>query len=185
MLSRFKFTTTPLDGLVQIRRHRIEDRRGFFSRFFCAEELAGVGFAPLVAQINHTLTRRRGAVRGMHFQYPPHAEDKLVSCLRGEVLDVAVDLRHNSPTFLRWHGEILSAENACSLLIPQGFAHGFQALTDDCELLYLHSRPYVAGAEGAVNARDPALAIDCPLAFTDISERDATHPHLTSAFTGI
>jgi len=123
-------------------------------------------------------------VRGLHFQHPPHAEDKLVSCLRGEVFDVAVDLRQGSATFLQWHAEILSADNARSLLIPQGFAHGFQTLTDDCELLYLHSRAYAAGAEGALNVRDPALAIRWPLAFTDISERDAQHPLLTREFTG-
>lgn len=184
-MSRFNFIRSPLDGLVLVERQRIQDPRGFFSRFFCAQELQAVGFALPVAQINHTLTARRGAVRGMHFQHPPHAEDKLVSCLRGQIFDVAVDLRRNSATFLQWHGEILSADNARSLLIPQGFAHGFQTLTDDCELLYLHSRPYVAGAERALNARDPRLAIEWPLAFTDISERDAKHPHLTPEFTGI
>jgi dTDP-4-dehydrorhamnose 3,5-epimerase len=167
------------------QRQRCTDHRGFFSRFYCAEEFAEVGFALPVAQINHTLTRQRGAVRGLHFQYPPHSEDKLVSCLRGEIFDVAVDLRRGSPTFLRWHGEILSAENCHSLVIPQGFAHGFQALSDDCELIYLHSRPYAAGAEGALNMRDPALAIAWPLPFTDISERDSRHPYLTGEFTGI
>jgi dTDP-4-dehydrorhamnose 3,5-epimerase len=147
--------------------------------------MAAAGFVLPIAQINHTLTKRRGAVRGMHFQHPPHSEDKFISCLRGEILDVAVDLRHGSPSFLRWHTEILSAENARSLLVPQGFAHGFQTLSDDCELLYLHSRPYAETAEGALNVRDPALGIDWPLPFADISARDAAHPFLTPDFTGI
>ena len=108
------------------------DARGFLSRLFCAEELRAAGWTGPIAQINHTHTARKGTVRGMHFQYPPHAEMKLVSCLRGEVWDVAVDIRAGSQTFLRWHAEILSADNGRALLIPQGFAHGFQALTRRC-----------------------------------------------------
>jgi dTDP-4-dehydrorhamnose 3,5-epimerase len=179
------FTHTPLAGLVLVERQRAQDARGFFSRFFCADELAEAGFRMPIAQINHTFTARKGAVRGLHFQHPPHAEDKFISCLRGEIFDVAVDLRRGSPTFLQWHAEILSAGNAHSLLVPQGFAHGFQTLSDDCELIYLHSRPYAAAAEAALNVRDPRLAIDWPLPFTDLSDRDANHPLITSEFTGI
>lgn len=184
-MPRFRFIATSIEGVVLIERQRIEDSRGFFSRFFCAEELSAVGFKLPVAQINQTLTRQRGAVRGMHFQHPPHAEDKLVSCLRGQVFDVAVDLRRGSSTYLKWHAEALSADNGRALLIPQGFAHGFQTLTEDCELLYLHSRPYAQGAESALNARDPALDIRWPLDITDMSERDERHPLLTPTFTGI
>ena len=184
-MSRFTFTPTALKGLMVVERQRLADHRGYFSRLFCAEELATVGFSLPIAQINHTLTRQRGAVRGLHFQHHPHAEDKLVSCLRGEIFDVVIDLRSGSETFLKWHAEILSADNCKSLMIPQGFAHGFQALSDDCELLYLHSRPFAAGAEAALNARDPALGIHWPLAFTDISERDAKHPLITQEFTGV
>ena len=184
-MSRFRLAPTPLNGLMLVERLRAQDARGFFSRFFCAEELAEAGFHLPIAQINHTYTAHKGAVRGLHFQHPPYSEDKLVSCLRGEVFDVAVDLRHGSATFLQWHAEILSAENARSLLIPQGFAPGVQTLTDDCELIYLHSRTYAAAAEGALNVRDAALAIRWPLAFTDLSERDAQHPPLTHDFTGL
>jgi len=180
-MSRFNLTPTPLAGLTLVQRQRVQDER----RFFCAEELAAAGFTRPIAQINHTLTARRGAVRGLHFQHPPHAEDKFISCLRGEIFDVAVDLRRGSPTFLQWHAEILSADNAHSLLVPRGFAHGFQALTDNCELIYLHSHPYTAQAEDALNVRDPKLAIDWPLSFSDISGRDAAHPFLTSEFIGI
>ena len=168
-----------------VERQRLADHRGYFSRFFCAEELAEVGFSLPIAQINQTLTRQRGAVRGLHFQHPPNAEDKLVSCLRGEIFDVAIDLRCGSDTFLQWHAEILSAENGKSLMIPQGFAHGFQTLSDDCELLYLHTRPHATGAEAALNARDPALGIRWPLAFTDLSERDTKHPHIDHEFKGV
>jgi len=174
-----------LSGLKLIQRQKLEDSRGFFSRFFCAEELANAGFAQPVAQMNHTLTRRRGSVRGLHFQYPPHAEDKLVSCLHGEIFDVAIDIRRDSPTFLHWHAEKLSAENGRSLLIPKGFAHGFQALTDDAELLYVHSAPYVQGAEGGLSPTDPMLSIAWPLPFADLSQRDSMHAYLTPEFGGI
>lgn len=184
-MSRFKLTSTPLLGLCLVERLCVQDSRGFFSRFFCSDELVEAGFRLPIAQINHTFTARRGAVRGLHFQYPPHAEDKLVSCLRGEVFDVAVDLRRGSSTFLQWHAEILSAKNFRSLLIPQGFAHGFQTLSDDCELVYLHSHKYVPSSEGALNACDPALSIEWPLDIVDMSDRDAQHPFIHSNFTGI
>ena len=184
-MARFTFGRAPLAGLVVVERQRIADERGFFSRFFCADEFAEAGFDAAVAQINHTLTRRAGTVRGLHFQHPPHAEIKVVSCLRGSVFDVAVDVRRGSPTFLRWHGEVLSADNARSLLIPRGFAHGFQALCDDCELLYLHSHRYAAGAEGALSPVDPRLAIGWPIAVTEMSDRDRSHPPITADFHGI
>ncbi|MEJ8847076.1 dTDP-4-dehydrorhamnose 3,5-epimerase family protein [Variovorax rhizosphaerae] len=183
--ARFSIAETTLDGLVCIQRKQQEDVRGFFSRFFCADELRAAGFRDPIQQINHTLTRRRGSVRGFHFQRPPHAETKFVSCIRGEVFDVAVDLRRGSGTFLRWHGQRLSADNHCSLLIPKGFAHGFQALSDDAELVYLHSEPYNPMAEGALNVLDPALAVAWPLPLGDLSERDANHPYLTTDFGGI
>jgi dTDP-4-dehydrorhamnose 3,5-epimerase len=185
MAGRFNFHATPIADLVVIERLPRGDERGFLSRFFCAQEVAEAGFRLPIAQVNHTLTRRQGAVRGMHFQRAPDAEDKLVSCLRGEIFDVAVDLRPASPTYLRWHGEILSAANSRSLMIPQGFAHGFQTLTDDCDLIYLHSRAYAPESEGALNARDPALAIAWPLGITDISVRDGGHPFLTPDFKGV
>jgi len=121
----------------------------------------------------------------MHFQWPPHAETKFVSCLHGEVFDVAVDLRRDSPTFLQWHAEVLSPANQRGLLIPEGFAHGFQALAADCELVYVHTAPYMPDAEGAVNVRDPKLKIAWPLAISELSERDGSHPFLPQQFPGI
>lgn len=181
----FERSSTPLAGLVVVQRRRAEDQRGFFSRLFCAEQLAVAGFRLPVAQINQTLTRKRGTVRGMHFQLPPHCEDKYVSCLRGEIFDVAVDLRAGSPTFLNWHGEILSAQNSRSLLIPQGFAHGFQTLADNCELIYLHSQPFAPDHEGAIHVLDPAVHIEWPLAIEELSKRDSGHAALAATFTGI
>lgn len=138
-----------------------------------------------IAQINHTLTRMKGAVRGMHYQRPPHVEVKVVSCLHGEVFDVAVDLRRGSPTFLQWHGVVLSAANRRSLLIPEGFAHGFQALREDCELIYLHTAPYRPEAEEALNAEDPRLGIGWPLPITELSERDRNHGWIKQDYQGI
>lgn len=184
-MSRFELSPTPLAGLQVVQRLRLGDSRGFLARVFCADELRMAGWTQPIAQINHTLTARRGTVRGMHFQRPPHAEMKLVSCLRGEVWDVAVDLRQGSPTFLQWHAQTLSAENGRALLIPQGFAHGFQALSDGAEMLYCHSAAYNSGAEDALNPRDAKLAIDWPLVIGEISERDAGHAFIGDHFEGV
>jgi dTDP-4-dehydrorhamnose 3,5-epimerase len=184
-VARFDFLPTPLAGVVVVQRRRLEDRRGCLSRLYCAEEFRAAGVAKPLAQINLTLTRRRGTVRGMHFQWPPHAETKLVTCVRGEVFDVAVDLRRNSTTFLTWHGEVLSAANQRSLLIPEGCAHGFQALTDECELVYLHTAAFDPSADAGVNASDPRLSIQWPLEIADMSDRDRNHPLVTDAFEGI
>jgi dTDP-4-dehydrorhamnose 3,5-epimerase len=168
-----------------VTRQKLGDARGYLSRLFCADELQEAGWTGRIAQVNHTFTARQGTVRGMHFQRPPHAEMKLVSCLRGEIWDVAVDLRAGSPTFLQWHGERLSADNGQALLIPKGFAHGFQALSDDVEMLYCHSAAYVPGAEGGLNPRDPRLALSWPLPIQGLSERDAQHAMVDDEFRGL
>lgn len=184
-MSRFDFIATDIVGLTVVQRKAIEDGRGFLSRFYCFDEFRQAGIDKPVAQINHTLTRKKGAVRGLHFQYPPHTETKLVSCLKGEIFDVAVDLRRSSPTFLHWHGEILSATNRKSLLIPDGFAHGFQSLTENSELIYLHTASYCAGAEGALNVADPKLNIAWPLPIGDLSTRDRSHSFINENFHGV
>ena len=184
-MDRLHFSPTPLGGLWRAERQASEDERGSFSRIFCAGEVAAATAMPfVVAQANHSWTRSAGCVRGLHFQHAPHADAKIVSCLRGSIFDVAVDLRPASPTFARWHGEILSLSNRRALVIPEGFAHGFQALEDDCELIYLHSQPYVAAAEGGLDPTDPALAIGWPLAITELSERDRRHPRIAQGFAG-
>jgi len=183
--SRFTVQDTAITGIKVVTRTRMGDHRGFLSRLYCRDELAEAGFASPIAQINQTLTCQRGAIRGMHYQYPPHAEDKFVTVLRGAVLDVAVDLRAGSPTLRCWHGEELTADNNRSLFIPKGCAHGFQTLTENCELLYLHTDFYAAASERAVSAFDPTIGIEWPLEPTDMSARDRSHAFLPPDFTGI
>ena len=185
MISHFDILDTPLQGLRLIQRRPIGDHRGYLERLFCAQELRSLIPGKGIAQINHTLTARHGTVRGLHFQYPPHAETKVVSCLRGEVFDVAVDLRQGSPTILCWHAEILSSRNHRALLIPEGFAHGFQTLTEDCEMLYFHTAAYEPGAEGGLNPQDPRLDIRWPETVLELSSRDAAHPPVTESFVGV
>lgn len=184
-MSRFTILDTPIADLKIVERQQLGDSRGFLSRLFCAEELTAAGWHKPIAQINQTLTQKQGTIRGMHFQRPPYAEMKLVTCLRGAIWDVVVDLRTGSPTFLQWHAEELSAANHRALLIPEGFAHGFQALSDDCELIYLHSRAYTPAAEAGLNPKDPMLSITWPLAITELSARDAQHPMLDHQFKGV
>ena len=184
-MSQFSIFDTPIAGLKVIERKPIGDHRGFLARIFCADQLKSAGWEKSIAQINQTVTKKIGTIRGMHFQNTPHAEMKLVSCLQGEIWDVAVDLRKKSPTFLKWHAEKLSAENCRGLLIPEGFAHGFQTLSDDCELIYLHSAPYVQQAEAGIHPNDSYLRISWPLDCFEISTRDATHPLLNDQFKGI
>ncbi len=185
MSVRFQLSETPIPGLLVVERRRIGDARGHLERLFCADDLAAAGWTGPVAQVNRTWTATRGTVRGMHFQRAPHAEIKLVQCLRGAVYDVAVDLRPESPTWLRWHAEELSPENGRAMLIPEGFAHGFQTLSQGVEMLYLHSAPYVAAAEGGVHPNDASVGIRWPLGVVGLSDRDASHPPLTAEFEGI
>lgn len=185
MTKQLTFIDLPLTGLKLIQRNVIADKRGFLARMYCQDQLLQIGLAAAIVQINMTLTRLKGCVRGMHFQYTPYAETKIISCLRGQVFDVALDLRKNSPTFLQWHAEILSPELNNSLLIPQGFAHGFQALSDDCELLYFHTTAYHPPAEGGISPLDPKIGIDWPLPVSEMSERDSNHAKLTDHFEGL
>lgn len=161
------------------------DARGAFARLYCERELADAVGTRRIVQVNHSRTAAVGAVRGLHYQRAPHAEMKLVRCLRGRVYDVALDLRAGSPTFLHWHAQELSPENGLMMVIPEGYAHGFQVLEPDSELLYLHTAFYTPAAEGGVHCQDPRLAISWPLPVRDLSPRDLAHPLLTPEFSGI
>jgi dTDP-4-dehydrorhamnose 3,5-epimerase len=184
-MSRFQVRETPLEGLRVLQRTRVQDHRGFLSRLFCADEIRLAGWMGSLVQVNQAFTIARGTVRGMHFQYSPHAEMKLVACLSGEVWDVAVDLRRGSPTFLRWHAEVLSPRNLQALLIPPGFAHGYQSLAPNCELIYFHNAVYRPDAEGAIRPTDSRIGIEWPLDISEISERDRSHPLLGTDFLGM
>jgi len=184
-MSQITTIPLPIADLMLIERNHLSDPRGFFSRLFCANELKITGWTKPIQQINYTKTKRQGSIRGMHFQNDPFAEMKIVTCLQGSVFDVAIDLRPESVTFLQWHGEILSLDNKRSLLIPEGFAHGFQTLEDDCELLYFHSEFYDQSSEAGIYFNDKKINIEWPAEITEVSARDQSHPPLESNFQGV
>jgi dTDP-4-dehydrorhamnose 3,5-epimerase len=180
-----KLAETAIPGVWIAESTALQDARGTFSRLFCTRDEQPFFGSRSIVQVNHSLTHRVGAVRGLHFQAPPHAEMKIVRCLSGRVFDVAVDLRKGSPTFLKWIGVELMPDNGRALVIPEGCAHGFQVLEADTELLYLHTAFYAAEAEGAIRFDDPMIAINWPLEPTELSERDRNHPLLEKHFEGI
>ena len=180
-----KLVPTAIAGVFVAQTNAFQDNRGAFARLYCETELAEAVAGRQIRQINHSRTAAVGAVRGMHFQFAPDAETKMVRGLKGRVWDVAVDLRKGSPTFLQHHAQELSPSNALMLVIPEGCAHGFQVLEPDSELLYLHTANYTPGAEGGVRFNDPVLNLPWPLQITDLSERDKKHPLLNKNFQGI
>lgn len=171
-----KFTPTELAGATVIDLERREDSRGWFARVYCEREFAQAGLPVRVAQTNMSLTRRKGTVRGMHFQVAPYAEDKLVRCVQGAIWDAIVDLRPDSPTYCRWIGVELSEANGRMLLVPKGFAHGFVTLTDDCAVTYQVSEFYTPTAERGLRHDDPAFGIAWPVPVVDMSDKDRTWP---------
>ena len=180
-----RFFQLEIPGAFRIEVERREDERGFLARTFCVNEFGGQGLVTAFRQHSASFNRHKGTLRGLHYQVDPHAEVKLVRCTAGAVFDVLVDLRRSSPTFGRWHGEVLSADNHVMLYIPAGCAHGFQALSDGAELVYCHSAAYDAAADGALNPRDPMLAIAWPLQIAELSPRDSEQPMLDAGFTGV
>lgn len=178
MSGRFEIFTTGIDGVKVLKRLPLGDSRGYLERMFCDIDLVEILQDRSVVQINHTLTAECGTVRGLHCQGGVQAETKLISCLVGEVYDVAVDLRPESRTYLHWHAEILSAENHATLVIPEGCAHGFQTLVGNCQLLYLHTAAYDAASEFGINALDPRLGIIWPLDVSTRSPRDSSLPSI-------
>jgi dTDP-4-dehydrorhamnose 3,5-epimerase len=180
-----KLTESSIRGVWIAESSAHQDHRGAFSRLFCAEEEQAILGQRTILQINHSLTRAVGAIRGMHYQRPPHAEMKIVRCLRGRVLDIAVDLRRGSPTFLNWTAVELTPGNRLAFIIPEGCAHGFQVLEESSELVYLHTAFYTPSAEGGVRYDDRKVGINWPLPPTDLSARDLSHPYLDKGFEGI
>jgi dTDP-4-dehydrorhamnose 3,5-epimerase len=180
-----KFIRTPLQGAYEIELEPIRDERGLFARTFCKNEFAGIGFRKPIVQINHSITVRKGSIRGMHYQDAPACEIKIIRCIGGSVFDVMVDLRADSATFLHWHGVELSKDSMRMVYIPEGFAHGFQTLSDTAELLYHHSEFYSPECERGLRFDDPVLSIAWPLPAGMVSDKDRNYPLVTDAFKGI
>ena len=180
-----KFHATPIDGLWEIETAPHADARGSLTRLYCTTTFDAVAPGLRFVQVNHSSTARRGSLRGMHFQRAPALESKLVRCLRGRVFDVAVDLRAGSKTFARWHAVELTEGNQRQVLIPPGCAHGFQTLTDDCELLYQHSARYTSAVEGGLAHDDSRVGIRWPLPVMELSARDLGLPRIDAGFEAV
>lgn len=179
-----KFIPTILNGSFTIQLDPINDERGWFARYFCKKEFSTIGHNKEWVQMNHSFSLKKGTLRGMHFQKPPYSEIKLVRCIQGSVFDVIIDLRKDSPTFLKWFGTELSAENKLMMYIPEGFAHGFQTLEDNSGLLYMHTAYYSPEAEDGLRYNDPQVNISWPIEISEISMRDTNHDILEK-FNGL
>jgi dTDP-4-dehydrorhamnose 3,5-epimerase len=178
-----RFVETPIAGAFAVHHEVRSDARGRFKRQYCEREFAEAGLSTRWLQVNHSVTLGKGSIRGMHFQRPPAAEAKLVSCSSGRAFDVLVDLRRGSPTFLKWTG--VEIDEATSFYLPEGCAHGFQTLTEEVHLIYQHSAFYAPDTEGGVRFDDSAIGIEWPVAVTTVSDRDRSFPLIDDSFEGI
>jgi len=174
-----------LEGAAEIQCPPIRDHRGWFVRYFCQKELYQLNGGCEIQQVNSSLTVNRGSVRGLHFQHPPYAEEKIVRCISGRVFDVMVDIRKGSPTLGQWHAVTLDAEEMNMIYIPKGFAHGFQTLDDNCQILYLHTEFHNHESEDGFCYDSPMLNIPWPIEVTDLSERDRNLRYLEPSFEGV
>jgi dTDP-4-dehydrorhamnose 3,5-epimerase len=184
-MGRMTFRECALSGLFEVTAEAAADARGSFVRTYCEEEFAPIRRGLHWTQVNLSRTSGAGTVRGMHFQRPPHAEAKLIRCIRGKVFDVAVDVRTDSPTYLQWHAVELTEDNDRMFFIPEGFAHGFQTLSDEAHLLYMHTSSWTPGFEGQLRFDDPTVAIAWPRPVGLVSPRDLTAPLAGYDFTGV
>lgn len=180
-----EFISTHIEGLFIIELKKLEDERGLFARTFCKNEFKQIGFDKEFVQFNHSFNKHKGTIRGMHFQQAQYSETKLIRCIQGAVYDVALDLRAGSATFLQYFGIELSDSNMKSILIPEGFAHGFQTLEDDTALIYHHTQYYTAGADAGVRFDDPALRIEWKMPVIMVSEKDRSYTLIDQYFKGI
>lgn len=180
-----QITQSSIPDLLIAKSTSFKDHRGSLTRLFCLDALSAFTKLEPITQINFVRTLKVGSIRGFHFQYPPHSEQKMVRCLKGRVWDVAVDLRAGSSTFLQYHAQELSADDLTMLVIPKGFAHGFQTLEEDSEMLYLHTADYAPDAQGGVHPSDPLLGINWPLPIVNLSATDKSHALLTTDYKGI
>jgi dTDP-4-dehydrorhamnose 3,5-epimerase len=179
------FHKTELNGAFIVEPKPREDERGKFARVFCKREFSEIGHEKEFVQFNHSVNKVKGTVRGMHFQRSPHREIKLVRCIRGSVFDVIVDLRSGSATYQKWFGEIISETNMKMMYIPEGFAHGFQVLEENSELLYHHTAYYTPEAEGGINPTDALVDIKWPVPISLLSDRDRSFEMMNSNFKAL
>ena len=179
------FNPLSLSGAFTIDVQPFQDSRGFFTRTFCENDFGEQGLVQHFVQANHSGTNGKGVIRGMHFQYPPHAETKLVKCVQGAIFDVIIDVRSGSATFLKWYGSELSAENKRMMYVPVGFAHGFQSLTEYSEITYMVSGFYNKESEGGVRYDDEKVKIDWPLPASLVSDKDLKIPLVDAGFKGV
>lgn len=179
------FNPLNLAGAFTIDVQPFQDNRGFFTRTFCEKEFSAHNLVQHFVQSNHSGTHGKGVIRGMHFQYPPFAETKLVKCVQGSIFDVVVDVRKESPTFLQWYGAELSAENKRMMYVPAGFAHGFQTLSEYSEITYMVSNFYSRENEGGVKYNDPRVGISWPLEVSLVSDKDMQIPLVDQSFKSV
>ncbi len=179
------FIETNIPGALIVEATPFSDDRGTFSRVYCQRELAEAGFEGDFVQTNHSISLKKGTIRGLHYQMPPHAEAKLVKCVRGAIFDVCVDLRRGSPTFLQWVGVELTEKNLRQFLVPEGCGHGFLTLEDHSEALYMSSAFYAPGVEKGIRFDDPLLQIEWPVEVAVATDKDRSHPDLSPDFLGI
>ncbi len=180
-----KFIETPLQNAYTIDLNPFQDERGAFIRAFCKKEFEEIGHSKEFVQINHSINKQKGTIRGMHFQKPPFAEIKLIRCIRGSIFDVIIDVRKNSPTFLHSFGVELSAENLKMMYVPEGFAHGFQTLENECEVLYHHTEYYNPTSEDGLRFDDKILNIQWKLKPENISVKDLNYKMIDNNFIGL
>ncbi len=184
-MSNFKFSKTSLRDLKIISKEYKNDTRGYLIRLFCQDELKKIKYNNKIKQINLTLTSKKNTFRGFHYQIKPYCETKFVTCVKGKVLDIVIDLRKKSKTFLKYHSEIIKEEDSKTILIPKGFAHGFLSLVDNCKLLYFHTANYRPKYERGINLKDPRLKLKLKLKPKYISDRDKNFPLIDNDFKGI
>jgi len=171
-----KFSEIFLKGAFLIEIQKKEDERGFFARTFCKDEYNRIGLTNEIVQINNSFNKKKGTLRGMHYQLPPMQEDKIIRCIRGAIYDVIIDIRQNSVTFGKWFGIELNDKNRKSLFVPKGFAHGFITLKDNSEILYLVTSEYSSGSERGIRWDDPKFDIKWPINPSIVSKKDNSHP---------
>ena len=183
-MNKFKFIKTSIPDVKVCISQPIKDERGYLDRVYCQHEFRKITRSS-IKQINRTFTKKVGTIRGFHYQKKPYSEIKIIKCVKGKIFDVALDIRKNSSTFLKYHAEIISAENNKIILIPEGFAHGFQTLTENCELIYFHTQFYNKKSESGINLLDSKINIKWPKKISFISQRDKNFSLIKANFDGI